>query len=1071
MRASRGIIGIKQIKAYAALISILLIQTTLSANANENIVGARMPALSPDGKTLAFVYKGDIWSVPSTGGRAIPLTQHVAMDSNPIWSPDGTQIAFSSKRNGNFDIFIIPATGGSPKQITWNSQNEIPSGWSPDGKEILFSARRDGKGPGIFSVNVGNLANKKYAEDFTNLSNPSFSPDGKTIVYARFGFPWTRPRYTGSGAMQINLLDVDTGICSKLVDDNKQHIWSQFMPSGEQILTVTIAEPTPGTPSLDEIGKNHTKIEDSSARTPNLWLFDLQGNGRQITSFVGDAVRSPSVASQTGDIAFEYDIDLYILRSGEETPQKIAIQAPFDDKYNKRVREQYNNNGATELAVTDDASTVFFGLRSEIWSIAVNKPSGVANRQAILAKRLTDWVGEDSNFIISAEKNPTKLYFTSDREKNIRLYELDLESEEITCLWDREEDILSPKLSPDGKAIAFWASGADGGLFRINLEDKTLLKLINLPASFLYNNGGGDFSWSPDGKWIAYVSFDTWGTSSGNIFIIGSGGGTPVNATQLNAQHRLPTWSQDGKYLYFSSNRDGNGIYRLPLLESLSDSDDVDISYTASTNKVNVIIDFEKMDRRIVKHSNINPSEMLPALNGELVVIAEGDIHLISYDGKNIRRISSGGNKHNLQVAYGGKKCFYIYGNGGIYGQLLQNNNQTQIVTFQADFERNINDERRAAFAQFWRNFKRGFYDENMHGRDWDKIRERYERLLPSIETGEEFGVLMNRMTGELESSHSEINTPSGYQAPFNVKTPQLGFIIDYTWSGPGIRVAEVPKNMPGDYKATRIEAGEYIMQINGKDVKADENLFKIINNSPQDLTFMVSERPSTNDVRIVKYSAPTDSWNNILYENKIEERSDKVAIASNNRLAYIHISAMGAENQIRFEREVYDRIRGKEGLIIDVRGNRGGNISDTLISWLMRRPHGYVKPRDQEIQPVPQRSWAKPIIVLSDQEAYSNGEIFTTTIRANKLGLVVGMPTPGYVIWTYSMPLVDGTSARMPLSGAWRLDGTPTENMGEEPDIGIELTAEDYRLGRDPQLDKAIEELLKQIDSQSIKK
>ena len=290
MRASRGIIGIKQIKAYAALISILLIQTTLSANANENIVGARMPALSPDGKTLAFVYKGDIWSVPSTGGRAIPLTQHVAMDSNPIWSPDGTQIAFSSKRNGNFDIFIIP-----------------------------------------------DLANKKYAEDFTNLSNPSFSPDGKTIVYARFGFPWTRPRYTGSGAMQINLLDVDTGICSKLVDDNKQHIWSQFMPSGEQILTVTIAEPTPGTPSLDEIGKNHTKIEDSSARTPNLWIFDLQGNGRQITSFVGDAVRSPSVASQTGDIAFEYDIDLYILRSGEETPQKIAIQAPFDDKYSDNI--------------------------------------------------------------------------------------------------------------------------------------------------------------------------------------------------------------------------------------------------------------------------------------------------------------------------------------------------------------------------------------------------------------------------------------------------------------------------------------------------------------------------------------------------------------------------------------------------------------------------------------------------------------------------------------------------------------------------------------------------------------
>lgn len=1048
-----------------------LASAAFAANSNDPIIGARQPALSPDGETLLFTYHGDIWSVPSKGGRAVPLTQHVDTDTSPVWSPDGKRIAFASSRNGNFDIFVMPAEGGYPEQVTWSNEGEIPSGWSPDGTEILFTSTRDGKGPGIFSVNVDSLATKKYAEDFALLNNPVFSPDGKTIVYGRFGFPWVRPRYFGSGAQQINFTDVATGECKTLVDDNKQHLWSQFMPNGNQIVTVTIGEQTPGTPNLSEIGKTTEKIVDNAARTPNLWIFDKNtGEGKQITTFTGDAVRFPSVATQTGDVAFEYDVDLYILRNGSDTPEKVEINAPIDSKLNKRRLMRYDSNGATELAVTDNGSAVFFGLRSEIWTIPTKKPGGVAQRVANIAKRLTNWVGDDSDFVIPHGANPSKLYFTSDRDKNVRLYELNLENEEVTCLWNRTDDMLNPRISPDGRSIAFWVTGADGGLYRLNLEDHSLLKLVSLPASYMYANGGGSFSWSPDGKWIAYVVFTTRERGSSNIYIIGSEGGTPVNVTKLNAIHELPVWSLDGKYLYFASNRDGEAIYRLPLRETYASDSDMDMVYKPVTNKFDVSIDFEKMNRRITKHCNASVSELAPSFNGELVAMMGGDLTLISYDGRAVRKVTSGGGKYNLQIALAAKKAFFTTSNGEIYGRMLQDNNAPlERVTFVANFERDVALERQAAFSQFWRKYKRGFYDANMHGRDWDAIRTRYERLLPTIDTSAEFGVLLNRMVGELESSHSEIRTAAERTSP-SPSTPKLGFMLDYTWRGPGLRIAEVPANMPGDYEATRLKAGEYIMQIDGKDVQADENLYKVINNQPQDLILMVNDRPSTNNAHFIKYSAPTSVWNKTLYENKIEARADKVSKASDNRLAYIHIPAMGGNDQVRFEREVYDRIQGKDGLIIDVRGNQGGNISDTIISWLMRRPHGYVKPRDQEILPVPDRSWDKPIIILSDQMAYSNGEIFTTTVRINKLGLVVGMPTPGYVIWTYSMNLVDGTQARMPLTGAWRTDGTPTENMGEEPDIRVEYTAEDYRLGKDPQLDRAIEEILKQLDTSNPK-
>jgi C-terminal processing protease CtpA/Prc len=313
-------------------------------------------------------------------------------------------------------------------------------------------------------------------------------------------------------------------------------------------------------------------------------------------------------------------------------------------------------------------------------------------------------------------------------------------------------------------------------------------------------------------------------------------------------------------------------------------------------------------------------------------------------------------------------------------------------------------------------------------------------------------------MVGELECSHSEV-TPVASSTPGPV-TPHLGFSFDYKYPGPGIKVGKVPYGSPAWYARTQIREGEYVLAINGKDVNLDENLYAWINDKQdREFEFLVSTNTSKSDARKVKYKVlGQEEWTDLNYRNRIERLRKYVEDRSDSKIGYLHLSGMSYNNQTRFEREAYEYIVGKDAMIIDVRFNGGGNIADTLIDWLERKPHGYVRPRDAEREPSPHHAWEKPIIVLMNEHSYSNAEIFPYAMRARGLAKLVGMPTPGYVIWTDSMKLVDGTGARMPQSGFYRLDGTTQENNGEQPDVRVPMSPEDWVAERDPQLDKAIE-------------
>ena len=1035
----------------SALLSAMATMAQLPDPSPKPIVGARMPALSPDGKRLAFVYRGDIWLADAEGGRARPLTFHLEFDAYPVFSPDGRWLAFGSKRTGNWDIFVMPADGGAARQLTWHSGHELPFGWSPDGTKIAFGARRNTPSYTILTVDVGTYRTRLICEDYANMRYPRWSPDGNQMLYTRYGMPWYRPRYRGSAASSVWIHDINKRERRQILGDDRQFLFSQFLPGGKEILTVTTGQATPTLANLNDEPK---RFKDSATRAPNLWVSDLQGNLRQLTQFDTDSVRYPSVAANTGDIAFEHGDGIWSLKKGGK-PARLTLLVNVDEKNNSKQTEK-STSGVTEAEPSPDGKTMLFGLHGDIWTVKTLKAKGINQAADETAIQHTTWAGDDSDF--SWSKDGKKFYFTSDREGNTRIFEYDLEKKSQRPLWNRKENVVALRASPDGKALFFWVAGPEGGLHRLNLADGKHKQVLKLPGTHLRGRGGIYYEWSPDMKWIAYTK--RTGAGSYNIWVMPADGGESVNITRLRAFHSQPKWSPDGKYLYFQSSRSGDGLYRVALKPQTSRTVDIDEKYTKPTGPVKVEIDFNGISDRIQKISSTNPSSGLTITKEGLIFFLNGgDVHRLTYNGKESKKLNSGGGRVALRVMANGRTGTFM--KSGNMHLIKLDSGQDQVIKFNATWVKDLYAQRTAALYQFWKTYDHQFYDSNFHGRDWEALRDKYLARLPSVDTHDEFAILLQMMVGELESSHSELSAKkSSISSP---STPHLGFVFDYSHDGVGLKVKEVPPRAPGSYEKTQIKPGEFVLALDGERVSTSENLYETLNlKGGQIVEITVNDKPDLSGARKIKFKLLSSTeWSQLQYRNWINRSREHVEKASNNKIGYLHLAAMGSTDQRKFESEVYEYILGKEAMIFDVRNNRGGNISDTLIDWLERKPHGIYKSRDREPEIAPERAWNKPVIVLMNEHSYSNGEMFPYAMRQRGLAKLVGMPTPGYVIWTSSFTLGDGTRARIPGRGVFRMNGTNMENQGEEPDVKIWITPKQWLNQEDPQIDKALELLL----------
>ncbi len=1018
----------------------LSLTATAQDYANRPIRFPRHPALSPDAKSIAFSYQGDIWTVPASGGSAQRLTVHEAHEQLPSWSPNGKWIAFASKREGNYDVWVISAGGGRPKQLTYHSADDLVCGWSPDNREITFSsARETTRYASIYAVNTDSGASRLIAKDETTLGSASYTPDGKRLAARRGGSP-TRRGYRGSANSDIILADSSGSKPAEwLTKDEENENWALFSPDGRTFFYV-----------CDRNG------------IANIWKRSVNG-GRsvQITKHADGNLFYPSLSANGEKIVYERNFALWSVDTKAGEPQELRVYAPTDDRTNALRRTAFTSQ-VQEIAVSPDGKQVGFVVHGEIF---VQPVSG--GDESI---RLTNTPQREED--ISWSPDSKLLAFSSDRSGAPDLYTVDVKTKETKQLTKTPESEYSPVYSPDGNDLAYLI-GFNGTELRL------------MPA-----NGGGPrtlardpnisgVTWSPDSKWLAYAR--TKAHSAGvisEVFVMNPADSKAVNVTRYPMVNSAPEWAGDGKSLFLSSDRSGTrNIWRIPLVDEpekdpKEDAPAAPLAAKAGEKKpVEVKIDFEDIHKRArqVTRGETDVFGYAVAPDGKSVILSMSnlgrpDLWRVPVEGGIPARLTqTGESSSQLQFTSDGAKLYYLSTGGVIKSLAPSAAAPTPAVTaINATMSIDARATSLQMFDEAWRKMRDGFYDEKMHGVDWARIRETYRPVVEDITYKEDFSALFNLVLGELNASHTGIAGATGGER--GLTTASFGVELEDSFAGPGVKVKTVMRKGPADTEPRRLLPGDIILSVEGEKVGVNESIYPILGDKAGKwVELSVRCGDSEKNFRLKPISLP--AYRDLAYELWQREREQLTDKLSGGRLGYLHLSSMNAENLEKFKRAVFGDMQARDGMVIDVRFNGGGSIADELFAILQSRVFSYRTLRgDPTRLTAPLQAWVKPTTLLINELSFSNAEVFPWGYRELGLGKVVGVQTFGAVIGTSGTTLIDGSALRMPAAGSYTLKGVNMENNGCPPDIHVEQTLEDIHVGRDRQLERAIQELVKDL-------
>jgi tricorn protease len=539
-------------------------------------------------------------------------------------------------------------------------------------------------------------------------------------------------------------------------------------------------------------------------------------------------------------------------------------------------------------------------------------------------------------------------------------------------------------------------------------------------------------------------------------------------------------WTKDGKNIVFRSNRtdDNVDIYVLPLErpkekldEEEGESEKKPQERKEGEKKLpEVKIDFTDIHKRIrrLTATVFNEGSFAVSPDSKTVVfvatpVDQPEIWSVPLEGGSLTRLASGVSASQLQFSPDGNRIYFL-STGGTIRYLTRPAGSLGSINFTARLTVDRVVELQHMFDEGWRLLREQFYDEKMHGVDWDAMREKYRLLIEHVAAKEDFYALVSMMLGELNASHLGIGGPT-VSGP---ETAYLGVWFDPEHRGPGVKISAVLKNSPADRDESRLNVGEFILAIDGVEVSNNEQIWDALaDKAGRVVELLVNDKPTKEGARTVKINPINrGQWSNLLYEDWVDKRKRMVDEWSNGRIGYIHIQAMSQSELRKFEREFYAEVVGKkEALIIDVRFNGGGRIHDELLSILKRRLYALEQYRGTPPFTQPFQVWQKPTVVLINEFSASDAEIFPKAFRDLGLGKLVGVPTYGGVIGTYNVTLIDGTTFfRVPVTGWRTLDGVNLENYGVKPDILVEHSPEDNSNENDLQLKMAVELLLKEL-------
>lgn len=1055
------------------LVAALLLASAASA---EGLVSSGIslpvqPALAPSGDRIAFTYQGDLWLASTEDGRATRLTVHDAYDHGAQFSPDGETLYFMSNRFGNDDIWAMSVDGGGLRRVTYSTNTEALLGMDPEGSELYFaSTRLVEPRPDRYLWALPTAGGQARRLMDVHARDAAVSPDGTRIVYTRSYAGLDRKRYRGSANADLWLWDGPSGVHTRLTDHSGHDAAPRWDPKGDAVYYVS-----------DKDG------------TFNLWRLDLETRAStQVTRFEEDGIRNPCVSASGDVLVFERGAALYVMAAGEE-PRLLRLQTPDDTRVDSGQRLTMTAQ-AGEFALSPDEKQVAMVVRGDVGVMKAdggalnNLTDDAATQFSVAWPAGSEWV-----YFIANERGRMDVFRAKEAEGQPNLSRaLSVALERVT---DTPEPELSLTPSPDGKRLAYVRGLGD--LIIRDLEsgaETTLLEGWAHP----------EVAWSPDGRWIAYARPDEEYNS--DVWIVpADGSAAPVNISMDPSDDGGAHWSPDGKMLAFHSYRGSDwDIYMVYLTkaaalkadrEAADDVDDLpdqadppseptaqepapeagEQDATQDDAGVVVEIDFEDIHRRLRRIASSSASETYPRFSPDSETIAysyawESDRGLwtMSARGEDRSQIQSGSASGYRWDAKGqglyaliGGRLSYVKKAGG-----------SESKEHRMTVHRDARAERLQVFEEAWESMARGYYDPAMHGVDWAAMREKYRDVAVNAPDSREFAAVMNLMLGELNSSHMGFSSPG--PALQGYATGWLGLGYDMAHVGPGLKVSWVLPDGPCDQDGVDIAEGDIILAIDGQELADEGSHWRPLENRVGERVVVMRQRGEGDSAMVAEVIVRPVAWDTITglcYQALIAHRRAMVEELSDGRLAYTHVPGMSMATVEEFERDLYAEGYGKAGLIIDVRDNGGGSTADHLLAMLSIQPHAQTRARGSgpgyPQSRRPSYVWSKPIVLLINENSFSNAEIFAHAVKTLGLGKLVGVATAGGVVSTGAVSFVDGSSMRMPGRG-WFIGDTEVdmEGNGAQPDIHVEVSPEDEAAGRDPQLNAAVAALLEQIGS-----
>ncbi|HEX8332689.1 MAG TPA: S41 family peptidase [Segetibacter sp.] len=1007
------------------------------------------PSLTPDGQTVVFSFEGDIWKANIKDGQALRLTAMQGYEGNAKVSPDGKWIAFTGRQFGNADVYLMPVNGGEIKQLTYFSGTDDVSSWSWDSRSIYFTSGRLSR-LSSYKVNINGgtatpvFARNYFLDDHNVFENPS---TGELF----FNDTWEssnqlqRKGYKGPYNPDIQSYNPKTKAYKRYTNWQGKDFGATSDKNG-----------------------NVYFISDEANGQYN--LYSLQNEKKVGLTNFPTSIKNANVNAAGGKVVFEKDYQLWLYDVAGKKSEKLNISL-FRNNVLLKEKDFDVKGKITAFDVSPDGKKLAFISRGELFVSDIEgkfiQPINNLNSERISEVK---WLGDNRTLLFTQTDEGYRNLYTISADGKGSLKQLTNDKKNNRAL------VINNK-----RTKAAYLSGRD----EVRLIDLKSFDKKTIAKDEIWGMQNSDPGFSPDDEYVVYTAYRNF---EQDIFVHHIQQNKTINITKTGISEFDPIWSPDGRYIYFTSSRlkpsypmgaQDPHMYRLPLqkfdstyfTDKYSDLFRTDTGRKKERNNIVTTIDANRIMERIEPVGPSFSSQFIISVlqkDDKTTVLyitnqVEGKPALYKTELKPFEDVKTekivGGDGGSASVVAVGDK-YYALMRGTIHKLTLSDNsNKLDPINIGYTFRRNLAGEFNQIFQEGWAQLQENYYDENFHGIDWNKTKAYYQKFLPYLNNRNDLRIVMNDMLGELNSSHTGFSSSGEDETiPLTNASMETGIMFDE--ENP-YKVKYVVPGTASDKINVNVKTGDVLVKVNGvtTDASMDRYYYLTRPSLDKEVTLTFKRNDQLVDVRL----HPQPTMTNELYNEWIDNNQQRVDEKSNKRIAYAVMKNMGTPELEKFIVDMTMELIDRDGLILDLRYNTGGNVHDAVLQFLSQR--SYLKWKYREGGLTPQPNFApsdKPIVLLINEQSLSDAEMTAQGFKELKLGKIIGNETYRWIIFTSGAGMVDGSAVRLPSWGCYTLDGKNLEQTGVAPDIKIINTFQDKIAGKDPQLDRAIEEVMK---------